>query len=80
MAHKAMQGSPYFESPTAMHRLKPRPMAGDLATVMGVVKKRKAGALAEKDVGLTGKKRKTDAAVESTMKVKKVKMEAEADD
>ena len=80
MVHKAMQGSPYFESPTAMHRSKPRPMAGDLAKTMGVAKKRKPAAVEDKGVGLTGRKRKTGVAVESTMKVKKVKVEAEADD
>jgi hypothetical protein len=43
MAHKAMQGSPYFDEPTALHRSRPRPRSGDLAAALGVVGvKRKA--------------------------------------
>jgi hypothetical protein len=83
MVHKALQGSPYFESPTAIHRAKPRPRAGDLTAAMGAVRKRKAVNVEEKDVGVTEKRRKAGheaAAVETTMKAKKVKVEAKADD
>jgi hypothetical protein len=57
MAHKAVQGSPYFENPTAMYRLRPRPRAGDLAAVMGIVKERKGGEVDEKDTKAGTRKR-----------------------
>ena len=37
MADKALQGSPYFERPTATYRLNPRPRSGDLAGIMSVL-------------------------------------------
>lgn len=44
MAHKAMQGSPYFDAPTSDYRTRPRPRAGDLTDVLGMVglKRRRA--------------------------------------
>jgi len=61
MAHKAMQGSPYFEEPAATFRTNPRPRGGDLAGILGVLGvKRKAKVIEKtKDESLPAlKKRK----------------------
>ncbi|KAF2036822.1 hypothetical protein EK21DRAFT_96025 [Setomelanomma holmii] len=42
MAHKAMQGSPYFDIPAAGFRSRPRPRGGDLGASLGIVSKRKS--------------------------------------
>jgi hypothetical protein len=64
MAHKAIQGSPYFEEPTYLHRRKPRARGGDLAATLGAL-------------GVLGAKRKrVDVEKEQ---VKKAKVEEEND-
>jgi hypothetical protein len=64
MAHKAIQGSPYFEEPTYLHRRKPRARGGDLAATLGAL-------------GVMGTKRKRVNVGQE--QVKKPKVEEEDD-
>jgi hypothetical protein len=62
MAHKAIQGSPYFEEPTYLHRRKPRARGGDLAATLGAL-------------GVLGAKRKRVDVEKEQVKTAKVEEE-----
>jgi hypothetical protein len=65
MAHKAIQGSPYFEEPTYLHRRKPRARGGDLAATLGAL-------------GILDGKRKRVDVEEEQMKKAKVEEDGDA--
>jgi hypothetical protein len=64
MAHKAIQGSPYFEEPTYLHRRKPRARGGDLAATLDAL-------------GILGAKRKRVDVEEEQVKKAKVEKDDE---
>ncbi|KAF2830906.1 hypothetical protein CC86DRAFT_168803 [Ophiobolus disseminans] len=49
MAHKAMQGSPYFDVPAASYRSRPRPRGGDLAATLGILGIERKGKIGEEE-------------------------------